>query len=113
MRKEAFLTSEGSALAHPGFIAFAPEWPRCGAACAAPAIPAPESALRVAVGTSIATRPPHRSVRAGLPHTALPLDSGVKANVRIGMKSAWTRNPPIEDRSKLFPIGLPPLTPAA
>ena len=45
MRKEAF-HCEGSALAHPGFIAFAPEWLRCGAACAARAIPAPESALR-------------------------------------------------------------------
>ena len=42
----------GLALALPGFIAFAPEcvthaaWLRCGAACAALAIPAPESALR-------------------------------------------------------------------
>jgi hypothetical protein len=36
----------GLALALPGFIAFAPEWLRCGAACAAHAIPAPESALR-------------------------------------------------------------------
>jgi hypothetical protein len=35
----------GLALALPGFIAFAPEWLRCGAACAAHAIPAPESAL--------------------------------------------------------------------
>jgi hypothetical protein len=36
----------GLALALPGFIAFAPEWLRCGAACAAHAIPASESALR-------------------------------------------------------------------
>jgi hypothetical protein len=35
----------GLALALPGFIAFAPEWLRCGAACAAHAIPASESAL--------------------------------------------------------------------
>ena len=35
----------GLALALPGFIAFAPEWLPCGAACAAHAIPAPESAL--------------------------------------------------------------------
>jgi hypothetical protein len=99
-----------------GFTAFAPEmaasW-RCGAASAARAIPASESALRVAVGMLVARHPPHRSVRAALPHTALPLDSGVKANVRIGMKSAWTRNPPVKDRSKLFPIRLPPLTTAA
>jgi hypothetical protein len=72
-----------------------------------------ESALGVAVGMLVAQHPPHRSVRAALPHTALPLDSSVKANVRIGMKSTWTRNPPVEDRSKLFPIGLPPLTAAA
>jgi hypothetical protein len=37
----------GLALALPGFIAFAPEWLRCGAADAAHAIPAPESALRL------------------------------------------------------------------
>ncbi len=36
---------EGAALALPGFIAFAPEWLRSGAASAAPAVPAPESAL--------------------------------------------------------------------
>ena len=41
-----FSYCEGSALALPGFIAFAPEWLRCGAADAAHAIPAPESALR-------------------------------------------------------------------
>ena len=34
--------------------------------------------LRVEVGTSIAARPPHRSVRAALPHTALALDDGVR-----------------------------------
>lgn len=41
------------------------------------------------------------------------LGSSVKANVRVRMKSTQTRNPPVEDRSKLFPIGLPPLTAAA
>jgi hypothetical protein len=103
----------GSAPATPGFNAFAPEWILYRAADAAPAIPAAESALGVAVGMLVARHPPHRSVRAALPHTALPLDSGVKANVRIGMKSTWTRNPPVEDRPKLLPIGLPPLTAAA
>ena len=29
--------------------------------------------MTIAVGTAIAGRPPHRSVRAELPHTALPL----------------------------------------
>jgi len=37
---------------------------------------------RVAVGTTIAGRPPHRSVRAELPHTAPTLDAGVEAHVR-------------------------------
>ena len=32
------------------------------------------SIVLVAVGTIIADRPPHRSVRAGLPHTAPTLD---------------------------------------
>ena len=45
MRKEAFSDCEGFALALPGFIAFAPEWLRDGAAFAARAIPASESAL--------------------------------------------------------------------
>jgi hypothetical protein len=92
--------------------AFAPE---CAgrAALRRPIIPAAESALRVAVGMPVARHPPHRSVRAALPHTALPLDSSVKTSVRIGVKSAWTRKPPVKDRSKMFPIGLPPLTTAA
>ena len=47
-----------------------------------------ESALGVAVGMPVARHPPHRSVRAALPHTALPLDSSVKTSVRIGVKSA-------------------------
>ena len=104
----------GRAPATPGFNAVAPEWlVTFGAADAAQAVPAAESALGVAVGMLVARHPPHGSVRAALPHTALPLDSGVKANVRIGMKSTWTRNPPVEDRPKLLPIGLPPLTAAA
>src|SRR3970282_1860445 len=36
----------------------------------------------VAVGTSRAARPPHRSVRAALPHTALALDDGVRRTLR-------------------------------
>ena len=70
------------------------------------------SALGFAVGMPIADHPPHRSVLAELPHTAPPLDSSVEANIRIGMKSAGTRNPSIKDRPQLFPIGLPPLTTA-
>jgi hypothetical protein len=37
------------------------------------------SSTPVAVGTAIADRPPHRSARAALPHTALTLDDGVEA----------------------------------
>ena len=46
IKEGGFFEYEGFALVHPGFIAFAPEWLRCGAACAALAIPASESALR-------------------------------------------------------------------
>jgi hypothetical protein len=74
--------------------------------------PAPESALGIAVGMIIADHPPHRSVRAELPHTAPPLDSSVEANIRIRMKSAWTRNPSIKDGPQLFPIWFPPLATA-
>ena len=66
-----------------------------GRLCAALAIPAPESALRVAVGMIITAHPPHRSVRAELPHTAPPLDTSVEACVGIWVKSAGTRNPPV------------------
>jgi len=109
------VSNGGFAPATPGLNAVAPEWLFGGGAAnfAAPAIPAAESTLGVAVGMPVARHLPHRSVGAALPHTALPLDSGVEANVRIGMKSAGTRNPPVKDRSKLFPIGLSPLTTAA
>ena len=39
-------TIGGSAPATPGFIAFGPEWPSCGATFVAPAVPAAEPALR-------------------------------------------------------------------
>src|ERR1700753_3005622 len=115
MKRESHRTSQygGSAPATPGFNAVAPEWLSYGAALAAPAVPAAESTLGVAVGTSITARPPHRSVRAGLPHTAPPLDMGVEAYVRIRMQSAWARNPSFEDRPQTVPIGLAPLTTAA
>jgi len=68
------------------------------------------SALGVAVGMSIAAHPPRRSVRAELPHTAPPSDTGIEAYVGIWMKSAGTRNPPFEDRPQTIPVWLPPLT---
>jgi|GEM_PF-5891427 hypothetical protein len=101
----------GAAPATLGFNAVAPEWlVACGAADAAPAVPAAESTLGVAVGMTIADHPPHRSVLAELPHTAPPSDTSVKADIGIWMKSAGTRNPPIEDRPQTIPVWLPPLT---
>ncbi len=110
MRSACQLPNGGAAPATLGFSAVAPEWPGYGAAGAAPAIPAAESTLGVAVGMTIADHPPHRSVLAELPHTAPPSDTSVKADIGIWMKSAGTRNPPIEDRPQTIPVWLPPLT---
>jgi hypothetical protein len=44
-----------------------------------------ENELGVAVGTILTNRPPHRSVRAELPHTALPLDSGVEESAHSAL----------------------------
>ena len=41
--------------------------------------------LRVAVGMPVTRHPPHGSVHAALPHTALPLDSNTKSFIRIFM----------------------------
>jgi hypothetical protein len=57
----------------------------------------------VAVGTVVADRPPHRSVRALLTHTALPLDTSVEAHIRVRMQGARCRNPPVEDGADLPP----------
>ena len=76
----------------------------------APSLSALGSALRVAVGMTITDHPPHRSVRAELPHTAPPLDTSVETDIGIWMKSAGTRNPPIEDRPQTIPVWLTPLT---
>jgi hypothetical protein len=48
----------------------------------------------VAVGTAIADRPPHRSVRARLRIRLLPRMDGVKALVGIRMQNTRLRNPP-------------------
>jgi hypothetical protein len=48
----------------------------------------------VAVGTAIADRPPHRSVRARLRIRLLPRMNGVKAFVGIRMQNTRLRNPP-------------------
>ena len=67
----------------------------------------------VAVGTIIADRPPHRSVRAELPHTAPTLDGSVKSHVGIWMQDSGSRYPPVEGRSQPVPSRPPALAAAA
>ena len=67
-------------------------------------------ATAVAVGTTIADRPPHRSVQAELPHTALPLDMSVKTNIGIWMQSARQGDPSVEEWSDAIPVRRVPLT---
>src|SRR5882762_3470992 len=59
--------------------------------------------ITVAVGTTIADRPPHRSVRARLRIRLLRRMSGVEASIRIGVQNAGWRNPPVQDWGKTFP----------
>ena len=58
--------------------------------------------LGVAVGTIIAGRPPHRSVRALLRIRLPPRVTGVKALHRVGMKNARYWNPSVYDPVKPF-----------
>src|SRR6267142_6565605 len=60
-------------------------------------------AVSVAVGTTIADRPPHRSVLARLRIRLLRRMSGVKACVGIGVQNSGWRNPPVQDWGKTFP----------
>src|ERR1700730_4769439 len=53
--------------------------------------------LTVAVGTTIADRPPHRTVQALLRIRLPPWMSGEEASYRIRMQNAWGWNPPLED----------------
>src|ERR1019366_4256652 len=66
----------------------------------------------VAVGTTIADRPPHRSVRARLRIRLLRRMSGVEACIGIGVQNAGWRNPPVQDWGKTFPTHLCALTAA-
>ena len=59
--------------------------------------------ITVAVGTTIADRPPHRSVRARLRIRLLRRMSGVEACIGIGVQNAGWRNPPVQDWGKTFP----------
>ena len=56
-----------------------------------------------AVGTTIADRPPHRSVRARLRIRLPPRMGGDEAFQRIGMQNAGFWNPAFEDRCKPIP----------
>src|SRR6266853_2564369 len=62
--------------------------------------------ITVAVGTTIADRPPHRSVRARLRIRLLRRMSGVEACVGIGVQNAGWRNPPVQDWGETFPTHL-------
>src|SRR5258706_318099 len=64
----------------------------------------------VAVGTTIADRPPHRSVQARLRIRLLSWMSGGKAGVRIRMQNAGLRNPPVQERDETIPSHLGALT---
>ena len=68
--------------------------------------------ITVAVGTTIADRPPHRSVRARLRIRLLRRMSGVEACIGIGVQNAGWRNPPVQDWGKTFPTHLCALTAA-
>jgi len=59
--------------------------------------------IRVAVGTTIADRPPHRCVRARLRTRLLPRMRGGEANIRIGMQNAGLWNPPVQDGEQTPP----------
>jgi hypothetical protein len=64
----------------------------------------------VAVGTTIADRPPHRSVQARLRIRLLPRMSSGEASIRIGMQNAGLRNPPEQERGETIPSHLCALT---
>jgi hypothetical protein len=68
------------------------------------------ASLSVAVGTTIADRPPHRSVRARLRIRLLMRMSGVEALTRIGMQDAGFRNPPVQQWDQTIPSHLRALT---
>src|SRR5437016_2507397 len=66
--------------------------------------------ITVAVGTTIADRPPHRSVRARLRIRLLPRMNGVEALIGIGMQDTRVRNPPVEQWVETIPAHLRALT---
>jgi hypothetical protein len=57
----------------------------------------------VAVGTALSGRPPHRSERAELPHSAPTSGHGVKPVPRPRMTDSWTRKPALLQSVDLRP----------
>src|SRR5215467_12022677 len=70
------------------------------------------NSIPVAVGTTIADRPPRRSVQARLRIRPLRRMGGVEACIGIGVQNAGRRNPPAQDWGKTFPTHLCALTTA-
>ena len=64
----------------------------------------------VAVGTTIAGRPPHRSVRARLRIRLLPRMNGVEAFIGIRMQNTRLWNPPVQQWVETIPSHLGALT---
>src|SRR5215471_3315066 len=60
----------------------------------------------VAVGTTIAGHPPHRSVQARLRVRLLSRMSGGKAGIRIRMQNAGWWNPSVQERDETIPSHL-------
>src|ERR671923_294504 len=81
----------------------------------------------IAVGTVIADRPPHRPVRAELPHTVLTADVDVQTSrlhVHPAIRATWLRTvsrpnsgsvsgPVAIDRCSPWSVPFPPQTPQA
>jgi hypothetical protein len=62
--------------------------------------------IAVAVGTTIADRPPHRSVQARLRIRLLPWMGSGEACIRVGLQNAGLRNPPGQDWGETSPSHL-------
>src|SRR5258708_15821890 len=67
----------------------------------------------VAVGIRIAPYPPHRSVRAGFPHTALASGGDAQAAQRIGMADAGRRQPAVDEPFHSFQTDASSLAPSS
>ena len=70
----------------------------------------PSKWIAVAVGTAIANRLPHRSVRARLRIRLVPAMNGAEALIGIRMQNTRLRNPPVEHWVETIPAYLRALT---